>query len=262
MMRALNTAGTGMLSQQFNLDVISNNLANVNTTAFKQQRAEFQDLMYQSFRASGAATGGAVSMPTPLQIGLGSKYSSSSTNYGMGPLQATGNPLDMAINGDGFFSVQKPDGSVAYTRDGSFKLDATGLMVTNDGYPLVPNISIPSGAKAVTISGNGTVSAILPGTNEPVQLGQITITMFSNPGGLTRIGQNLYLNGGSSGEPQSVSPGQQGSGEITSAFVEGSNVQVVEEMVRMILAQRAYEINSKAIQTADDMLGILNNLKR
>ncbi|MBL8047452.1 MAG: flagellar basal-body rod protein FlgG [Chthonomonas sp.] len=262
MMRALNTAGTGMLSQQLNLDVISNNLANVNTTAFKQQRAEFQDLMVQTFRASGASTGGAVNLPSPVQIGLGSKFSATATNFAGGPMQATGNPLDLAINGDGFFSVQKADGGLAYTRDGSFKLDATGLVVTNDGYPLVPNITVPAGAKAITVSGNGTVSAILPGTNEPTSLGQISTTVFANPSGLTRAGQNLYLAGGASGDAQTATPGQNGAGELTSSFVEGSNVQVVEEMVRMILAQRAYEINSKAIQTADDMLSILNNLKR
>jgi len=261
-MRSLNTAGTGMVAQQFNLDVISNNLANVNTTAFKSQRAEFQDLMYQTFRASGALTGGAVNLPGSTQIGLGAKYASSATNFGSGPLQATGNPLDLAINGDGFFAVTRADGSTAYTRDGTFKRDGSGLVVTNDGYPVQPNITVPSGATAITVSASGIVSAIIPGTSQPQQVGEIKLTLFANPAGLTRVGQNLFVAGGASGDPQILTPGQTGAGEITSTFVEGSNVQVVEEMTRMILAQRAYEINSKAIQTADEMLGILNNLKR
>lgn len=262
MMRSLNTAATGMISQQYNLDTISNNLANVNTTAFKQQRAEFQDLMYQTFRASGANTGGSVSLPASMQVGLGSKFSASATNFSAGAMQATGNPLDMAINGEGFFSVTRPDGSTAYTRDGAFKRDSNGLVVTSDGYPLQPNITIPNGAVALTVSGGGVVSAVVPGTNEPTILGTLNLTIFTNPAGLTRTGQNLYLAGGASGDPQSLTPGTAGAGQIQSSFLEGSNVQTVEEMVRMILAQRAYEINSKAIQTADDMLSTLNNLKR
>lgn len=251
-----------MIAQQYNLDVLSNNLANVNTTAFKQQRAEFQDLMYQTFRASGANTSGAINLPQSVQVGLGAKFAANSTSFAAGPMQATGNPLDIAINGDGFFQVEKPDGSIAYTRDGGFKVDATGLMVTNDGYPLIPNVPITAGSKAVTISSAGVVSAIIPGSTEPQVLGNITLTTFSNPAGLTRIGQNLYQAGGASGDPVEGTPGQNGVGELQSTFVEGSNVQVVEEMVHMILAQRAYEINSKAIQTADEMLGILNSLKR
>ncbi len=262
MMRSLNTAGTGMVAQQFNLDTIANNLSNVNTTAFKQQRAEFQDLMYQTFKTSGSSTGPTSAQPVPLQVGLGSKFNASGTSFSQGPLQATGNPLDVAINGDGFFQIVRPDGSIAYTRDGSFKRDATGLLVTSDGFPLDPEITIPSGATGISIGPNGVVSAILPGTSEPSELGQITLATFSNPAGLTRLGGNLYQAGGASGDPEVVNPGEQGTGMLQAAFLEGSNVQVVEEMVRMILAQRAYEINSKAIQTADDMLGILNNLKR
>lgn len=262
MMRALNTAGTGMVAQQMNLDVIANNLANVNTTAFKSQRAEFQDLMYQTFRASGAATGGETRLPQSAQIGLGSRFSASATSFTSGSLLTTGNPFDMAINGDGFFQVQLPSGETAFTRDGSFKRDANGLLVTSDGYPLVPNITAPSGARAITISPDGAVSAILPGNNDPTDLGNLTVAIFTNAAGLTRAGQNLYLAGGASGEAQIVVPGQEGSGTLQQNFLEGSNVQVVEEMVRMITAQRAYEINSKAIQTSDDMLSILNNLKR
>lgn len=261
MMRSLNTAGTGMVAQQYNLDVIANNLANINTTSFKQQRAEFQDLMYQTFKASGVTTGNTTVNPTSLQVGLGSAFSSNAINFGAGPLQATGNALDVAINGEGFFQVQRAEG-LAYTRDGSFKRDSNGLLVTSDGYPVVPEIVIPTGAIAVNIANNGSVTAVLPGTNEPQELGVLQIATFSNPAGLTRIGQNLYMPGGSSGEPVVSEPGLNGAGELTSRFLEGSNVQVVEEMVRMIMAQRAYEINSKAIQTADDMLSQLNQLKR
>jgi flagellar basal-body rod protein FlgG len=189
-------------------------------------------------------------------------FSANAINFGAGPLQATGNPLDVAINGEGFFQIQRQDGQVAYTRDGSFKRDANGLLVTSDGYPVIPEITIPAGATAIDIGNNGTISAILPGTGEPTVLGQLQLATFSNPAGMTRVGQNMYLPGGASGEPSLVTPGESGSGDLKSRFLEGSNVQVVEEMVRMIMAQRAYEINSKAIQTADDMLGQLNQLKR
>jgi flagellar basal-body rod protein FlgG len=262
MMRSLTTAGTGMVAQQQNLDTIANNLANVNTTSFKTQRAEFHDLMYQTYRASGAAQGGEARQPLAMQIGLGSKFASSATNFAQGPVHTTGGPLDFAINGDGFFQVEKPDGATAYTRDGSFKRDANGLLVTSEGYPVVPNITIPTGATALTVGANGIVSAVLPDQDEPQELGQIQLATFANPAGLTRIGMNLYIAGGASGEARVVNPGEEGAGTIQSGFLEGSNVQVVEEMVRMILAQRAYEINSKAIQTADDMLSLLNNLKR
>ncbi len=251
-----------MVAQQYNMDVIANNLANVNTSGFKQQRAEFQDLMYQTFRASGATTGSNSNLPQAAQIGLGARFAASAPNFSQGPLSNTGNALDVAINGSGFFQVEQPDGSTAYTRDGSFKRDANGLMVTSDGYAVVPNVTIPAEATAVTVSPTGKVEGILPGQNEVVELGEIQLVQFSNPSGMTRIGQNLYKAGGASGEPQTVSPGENGAGTLSSEFVEGSNVQVVEEMVRMISAQRAYEINSKAIQTSDDMLSILNNLKR
>lgn len=262
MMRALNTAGTGMVAQQFNMDVIANNLANVNTTAFKQQRAEFQDLMYQTFRASGSATGENAVVPQAAQIGLGARFSASAPNFSPGPLQNTGNPLDIAINGDGFLRVTLPDGSFAYTRDGSLKPDANGTLVTSDGYMVEPQVVIPPGTTALNVAPNGQVEGILPGTNEVSPLGQIQIVLFPNQAGLTRMGQNLFRDGGGSGAPVDATPGESGAGLLRSGFVEGSNVQVVEEMVRMILAQRAYEINSKAIQTSDEMLGILNNLKR
>ncbi len=251
-----------MVSQQQNLDTIANNLANVNTTAFKQQRAQFQDLVYQTFRASGASGGGSANTPQAAQIGLGSRFASSSTSFTIGTMQPSGDAMHMAINGDGFFQVTLPDGSTAYTRDGSFATDSEGQVVTSDGYLLEPNIVIPTGARAISISQTGTLSAVLPGQDEPTDIGNIQIVTFPNPAGLTRMGQNLYRAGGGSGAATTATPGDQGAGTLNQFFLEGSNVQVVEEMVNMIVAQRAYEINSKAIQTADDMLGILNNLKR
>lgn len=262
MMRALNTAGTGMVAQQMNLDVIANNLANVNTTAFKSQRAEFQDLMYQTYQASGANAGGSAKIPAPEQVGLGSAFSGNATNMSNGALQATGSPLDVAIVGDGFFQVERPDGTTAYTRDGSFKQDANGMLVTQDGYAVVPNVTIPAGAKAITISPNGVVTAIIPGSDDAQEIGTLQLAVFTNPAGLSRVGQNLYIAGGASGQATVSEPGADGAGQLKAGFIEGSNVQIVDEMVRMILAQRAYEINSKAVQSADDMLGILNNLKR
>lgn len=262
MMRSLNTAATGMAAQQQNLDTIANNLANVNTTGFKAQRAEFQDLMYQNIRVSGGSSGGSAKQPLAMQIGLGTQFAATGSNFAEGALQATGKPLDLAVAGDGFFKVELPNGTTAYTRDGSFKINASGELVTNDGYALQPNITVPAGATSVTISQNGTISAKVPGQDDPQDLGTIKLTVFPNPAGLTRIGQNLYTGGGSSGDPAEKNPGEDGAGQLQSGFLEGSNVEIVVEMVRMISAQRAYEINSKAIQTADDMLGMLNNLKR
>ncbi|MBN8690285.1 MAG: flagellar basal-body rod protein FlgG [Armatimonadetes bacterium] len=262
MMRALITAGTGMVAQQTNLDVISNNLSNINTVAFKGMRAEFQDLMYQSLKPSGAETSGTVRLPGGIQVGLGTRYAGNSVNFSQGGLQATGNPYELAITGEGFFAVELPDGSTGYTRDGSFKRDADGTLVTSDGYKLIPNMSVPANATSFSVSANGNVSVQLPGQDQPQLLGTITLTTFPNPAGLTRLGQNIYQAGGASGDPQTGNPGENGAGSIQGGFVEGSNVSIVEEMIRMITAQRAYEINSKAIQTADDMLSILNQLKR
>ncbi len=255
MMRALTTAGTGMIAQQFNLDTIANNLANINTTGFKEQRAEFEDLMYQTYKASAQSS-------NATQVGLGSVFKSSASNFGIGAIQQTGNATDVAITGDGFFQVRKSDDTIAYTRDGSFKKDAIGQLVTSDGFPLEPPITVPPNATSINIAPNGEVSVTVPGADQPQSLGTIQIAVFANPSGLTRIGQNLYSSGGSSGDPQLTTPGKDGAGALQSNSLEGSNVQVVEEMVRMIMAQRAYEINSKAIQTSDEMLSILNNLKR
>lgn len=251
-----------MVAQQLNLDVIANNLSNVSTTGFKSQRAEFQDMLYETWATSGAPTGGTATRPTPQQVGLGARFNGITSNFQAGGFQNTGDPLNMAINGQGFFQILLPDGSTGYTRDGSFKQNAAGQVVTSDGHVLQPEITIPTGLQGLHISSGGQVSGILAGETSPQEIGQIQLVGFPNPAGLTRIGMNLYRAGGNSGEPTVANAGTEGLGQISPGMVEGSNVQVVEEMVHMILAQRAYEINSKAIQTADDMLSVLNGLKR
>ena len=261
-MRALNTAGTGMIAQQFNLDTIANNLANVNTTAFKGQRAEFQDLMYENFRTAGAKTGSTYSAPISLQIGLGAAFTATAPSMMQGGLNQTGNVFDLAIQGEGFFKVTRPDGSAAYTRDGGFKPDATGRLTTSDGYPVEPEISVPNDVSQVSVGADGKVSGIRNGSSDTVDLGQIKIDTFPNPAGLSRLGGNLYVQTSASGTAEEKNPGETGAGTLRSGYLEASNVQVVEEMVKMITAQRAYEINSKAIQTADDMLNVVNQLKR
>ncbi|HMS55190.1 MAG TPA: flagellar basal-body rod protein FlgG [Fimbriimonadaceae bacterium] len=262
MLRAMMSAGTGMVAQQINLDTIANNLANVNTTGFKGQRAEFTDLMYQTYRASGSAGAGGQSQPVAMQVGLGSQFASTATNFTNGGMQQTNNVLDLAVSGEGFFEVELADGTKAYTRDGSFKKDSEGNLVTSQGFKVTGPIQIDSRATAVTVMPDGTVNAVIPGSNDAVTQGNIRLYMFPNASGLTRLGGNLYVPGGASGDAAEVTPGTEGSGSIQSGALESSNVQVVEEMVRMITAQRAYEINSKAIQTADDMLQLLNQLKR
>jgi len=248
-----------MIAQQLNLDTISNNLANVNTTGFKGQRAEFQDLVYQTFRSASSTIG---QSQNASQVGLGSNFSASGSDFSEGALQNTGGPLDLAIVGNGFFQVTKPDGSLAYTRDGSFKQDSNGSLVTSDGYPVEPPITIPTNASSVTISNTGQVTAIVPGQNDPQQVGQLQLAMFPNPAGLTRIGQNLFSASDAAGAVTLANPGLTGAGEVSAGYLEGSNVQVVAEMVKMIMAQRAYEINSKAIQTSDQMLQTINALKQ
>ncbi|MEQ1820922.1 MAG: flagellar basal-body rod protein FlgG [Fimbriimonadaceae bacterium] len=261
MMRSLNTAASGMVAQQRNLDTIANNLANVNTNGFKSQRAEFQDMVYQNVRPSGGVSGG-VQQPSGMQIGLGTQFSATTGEFRQGSFQNTNNPMDLAIGGEGFFAVELPDGTRAYTRDGSFKTNSSGELVTSDGFKLADGITIQTGASALSISKNGTVQAKYPGQNEAVTVGQIKITVFPNPAGLTRLGQNLYAEGGASGTGEEKEAGAEGAGGIQQGYLEGSNVEIVEEMVKMITAQRAYEINSKAVQTSDDMLSVLNNLKR
>ncbi|MBL8060443.1 MAG: flagellar basal-body rod protein FlgG [Chthonomonas sp.] len=262
MMRALITAGTGMVAQQTNLDVIANNLANVNTTAFKAQRAEFHDLMYQSLTSSGAEQSGTVRAPMSKQVGLGTMFAANASNFTQGAMLSTGNPFDIAITGDGFIPVTLGDGSTGYTRDGSLKRTADGTLVTSDGYEIQPQITVPANATAFNISPTGNVSVSVPGEDQPRLLGTIQLALFPNVSGLTRAGQNLYKSGGSSGDAVLANPTEDGAGTIQGGYLEGGNVSIVEEMVRMITAQRAYEINSKAIQTADDMLSVLNQLKR
>lgn len=262
MMRALWTAASGMAAQQSNVDVISNNLANVNTTGFKKSRNDFEDLMYQTIRQSGSATGADTQLPTGVQIGHGVRLVATQKVYTEGNFQTTGNALDMAIEGDGFFQVNMPDGTIAYTRDGSFKKDSTGRIVTSEGYPIEPAITIPEGGTNVAVSADGRVTAMLPGDTTPQDLGQIQLAVFVNPAGLDSMGKNLLKETAASGAPVVGSPGENSTGTLVQDTLEMSNVQVVDEMVNMIVAQRAYELNSKAITTCDTMLEQAAQLKR
>jgi flagellar basal-body rod protein FlgG len=254
MMRALYSAASGMIAQQYNMDTISNNLANVNTTGFKGNLARFQDLVYQQIQAPGAPVGAAI-VPVGQQVGLGVKVASSEKIFTQGSLQQTGNPLDVAIEGDGFFQITLPDGTTGYTRDGSFKEDANGAIVTADGYFMSPQITIPQNAISVNIGNDGTVTAQIPGSTQPQTLGQIALARFVNPAGLSPItGNNYYTETAASGAPIVSTPGLNGAGNLQNGYVESSNVQVVNEIVNMIVAQRAYEANSKAIGASDQML--------
>lgn len=263
MIRSLYTAATGMTAQQLTMDVIANNLANVNTTGFKRSRADFQDLLYQNTRAAGTSAAQGAQVPTGIQVGLGTRTAAVERVQSQGDFRQTGNPLDLVIEGSGFFQVQLPDGQIGYTRDGTFKVDSQGRLVTSDGFPLQPEITLPpEAAGRVTIGQDGTIFASLPGQATPQQLGQIQLANFVNPNGLESVGRNVFRPTAASGTPQTGTPGLQGFGTIGSGFLEMSNVKVVEEMVDMITAQRAYEINSKGIQVSDEMLQIANNLKR
>ena len=262
MIRALWTAATGMEAQQLNIDVISNNLANVNTPGFKKSRVDFQDLLYQIIRPAGTAETQGAQVPTGIEVGLGTRPAAVQKIFDQGDFQQTQNPLDLVIEGHGFFQIQMASGQTAYTRDGTFKLDAQGRMVTSDGYPLDPQITIPPEASDIAIGSDGTVSVTLAGQAAPQEVGQIQIAKFSNPAGLTSIGRNLLMPSAASGEPIVDTPGLNGLGTLGHGFVEMSNVKVVEEMVNMIIAQRAYEVNAKAIQTADEMLSLANNMRR
>ncbi|MCF7809412.1 flagellar basal-body rod protein FlgG [bacterium] len=260
--RALNTAATGMYAQQLFIDNIANNLANVNTTGFKSSRIEFQDLIYNTLRQSGKTQNLGQVLPGELQVGHGVKPVSTQKCFIQGNVNPTGNPLDLAIEGEGFFQIMKPDGTVMYTRDGSFKVSPDGQIVTADGYALEPDITIPSESSSVTVAIDGTVSVTLIGEVEPETLGQIELVRFINPAGLSNSGQNLYSETAASGPPILANPGSDGVGRVSQGYLEGSNVQIVEEMVSMIVAQRAYEVSSKAIKTSQDMGQIAVNLKR
>jgi len=262
MLRALWIAATGMEAQNLNVDVISNNLANVNTVGFKRSRADFQDLMYQTALAPGTASTSQTVVPTGIELGQGVRPVAVQKIFSQGDYQKTENPLDMAIEGDGFFQILLPSGELAYTRSGAFKLNREGQIVTSDGYLLQPEIAIPEDAESITIGADGTVSVTQPGQTEASQVGQLQIVKFINPAGLKSIGRNLFMPTEASGEPIIGTPGEEGFGTITQGYLEMSNVSVVEEMVNMIIAQRAYEINAKAIQTADEMMQMANNVKR
>jgi len=260
MLRSLWISKTGMEAQQLQLDNISHNLANVATTGYKKSHAEFEDLMYQNLRQSGSASSDQTQLPNGLQVGLGVRPVATARDFTQGSLQQTGNTLDVAISGNGFLQVTMPDGTTGYSRDGSLKLDANGQVVTNNGYIVQPGITIPANAQSISIAADGTVSVTVPGTATPSTLGQLQLANFANPAGLDPKGENIYAETASSGSPAAAAPGTNGLGRLQQGFLETSNVNVVEELVSMISTQRAYELNSKAIQTSDQMLQRLGQL--
>lgn len=260
MINSLWISKTGMQAQQTQLDVISNNMANVSTNGFKRASAVFEDLMYQNLRQVGAADTGQNNLPTGLQIGLGVRTVATSRQFSQGSLQQSGNPLDLAINGQGFLQVALPDGTTGYTRDGSLQVDAQGRLVTASGLAVVGDITVPAEAQSVTIGKDGVVTATLPGNATPQPLGSLELANFINPAGLEPRGQNLYTETVASGNPSTGAPGTAGLGTLMQGYVETSNVNVVQELVTMIQTQRAYEMNSKAIQTSDQMLQRLGQL--
>ena len=262
MVRSLFTAATGMIAQQTQVDVTSHNIANVNTMGYKKNRAEFADLMYQVMSYAGTPTSTTTTHPTGIEVGLGVRPQAITKIHSQGYFKETGNNLDMVIAGNGFFQVQMPDGTTAYTRNGAWKLDSDGNIVNDDGLQLVPNITIPADATQISIGLDGTVSVLQPCAAEMQQVGQIEIVNFINPAGLHSSGDNLFLETGASGAPIIGIAGQDGLGQIKQGFVEMSNVQLVEEMTELITGQRAYEANSKAITTSDAMLQTTNELKR
>ncbi|SEA41313.1 flagellar basal-body rod protein FlgG [Variovorax sp. YR216] len=260
MIRSLYVAKTGLEAQQTQLDVVSNNLANVSTTGFKKSRAVFEDLLYQNIRQVGGQTSDQTRLPSGLQVGTGVRVVATERMHSQGNMTKTDNPKDVAINGSGFFQVTMPDGTMAYTRDGSFQTNAEGQLVTASGYTIEPAINIPQNATSLTIGRDGIVSVTQAGSQATVQVGQLQIATFLNPTGLQSMGENLYTETDSSGAPNVVNPGVDGAGVLTQGYTEASNVNVVEELVNMIATQRAYEINSKAIQTSDQMLARLAQL--
>lgn len=262
MMRSLWTAATGMTGQQFNLDTIANNLANVNTAGFKKSRVDFEDLIYEVLKSPGTPVATGSVLPTGVQVGHGVAIAGTQKIHTLGNLQETQNPLDIAIAGDGFFQLLLPDGSTGYTRDGSFKMDQDGKLVTSNGHILQPEIILPPGSTQITITEDGTVSVITDDPKTPQEVGKIELVRFANPAGLTPIGKNIFKETVSSGDPVTGTPAMEGFGRVEQGFLELSNVNIVDEMVNMIIAQRAYELNSKAIQTGDTMLGVVATLKR
>lgn len=262
MIRSLWTSASGMQAQVLNLDVISNNLANVGTAGFKKSRAEFQDLLYATIRPAGTPSSQDSEVPAGIQLGHGTRPSTVLKIFSQGPLENTKNELDLAIEGDGFFQIALPSGETAFTRDGGFKLDSEGRVVNADGFALEPEITIPTDAVSIAVGMDGTVSVLQAGETNPTEVGTIELVRFVNPSGLISMGKNLYINSEASGDEMTGAAGEDGLGTIAQGFLEMSNVSVVDEMVSMITAQRAYEVNSKSIQTADEMLAIANNIKR
>lgn len=261
MMRALWTAASGMQAQQLNIDVIANNLANVNTSGFKKSRADFQDVMYQNIKTTGAPTTNST-QAAGIQVGLGTTPAAVTKVFTAGNITQTGNELDMAIEGQGFFQIQMPDGTTAYSRSGAFKRDGQGRIVTSEGYPLMPEMVIPNNSMKVSIGNDGTVAVLQQGQASSTTIGTIQLATFQNPSGLSSQGKNLYMPTDASGDATTGTAGQNGIGTISQGFLEMSNVNVMEEMVNMIVGQRAYEINSKAVQAADEMLQQANSMKR
>jgi flagellar basal-body rod protein FlgG len=263
MFRALYTAASGMTAQQMNLDNVANNLANSSTTGFRRRRLQFQDLIYQNFIMPGAAATQQTTLVAGLQVGLGTRTAASEVIQAQGDFSSTGNPLDLTIQGQGFFQITLPSGETAYTRSGAFHLDSQGTLATADGNPLNPSITIPNNATSVTIGADGTVSVTTPGQTTAQQVGALQLALFPNPGGLNSIGGNLFLATTASGDPIIGTPGgSEGLGSIEQGYLEQSNVDVVEEFIQMILAQRSYEANSRVVQAADQMMQELNNVGR
>ena len=261
MIRALYSAGSGMAAEQMNLDNIANNLANANTTGFKMRRTQFQDLLYQTLIQPGAAAGSQTVVPSGLQLGLGTRPSSNEIIFAQGNFQSTDNPLDVVIQGKGFFQVRRPDGTLAYTRAGNFQLDRDGNLVTGDGDPVEPQITLPAQAQSITMAADGTVSYTQPGQTASQVAGQLQLANFANPAGLNSIGKTLFTPTDASGEPTVGIPGgQEGLGTLLQGYVEQSNVSVVDEFVNMIVTQRAYEANSKVVKAADEMYQQANNI--
>jgi len=262
MLRALYSAATGMQAQQINIDTIANNLANVNTTGFKKSRADFQDILYQTIKPAGSSSTASTDFPTGIQVGNGSRPAAVQKFFTQGDYAATMNQLDIAIDGSGFFQISLPDGTTAYTRAGAFKLDSQGRVVTSDGDLMTPSITIPADTTDIVIGSDGTVSVRQGGTTDTTQVGSIQLAKFINPAGLNAQGRNLFKETSASGTAQTGTPGLSGFGVISQGFLELSNVSIVEEMIGLIIGQRAYEINSKAVQSADQMLQVAVNLVR
>ena len=262
MIKAMRTAASGMYAQQLNVDTIANNLANVNTTGYKKTKVEFQDILYTRLRSAGMASTAGSQIPLGLEVGYGARPVATQRYFTEGTLQMTGNALDMAIEGNGFFQVLMPDGKIAFSRDGAFKISADGQIVTSDGFYMQPNLTIPADATDISVGPDGLVSVRVAGDSDPQEIGQIELATFINPAGLEAIGHNLYLETPATGNATLGTPTLSGFGRINQGYLEMSNVEIVDEMVNMIIAQRAYEINSKAIQTSDEMSQVANELKR